>query len=75
MSEIEPSLQLLYRLMLDGGSILSCNRYGEIYVADVEPNPEFNTAEVITKYGSDHGPFLIVLRREGECSRLLRKLL
>lgn len=61
MSGIAPTLQLLYRLIFDGGYILSCNqdRYGE-YVVEIEPNPAFDFDEVKTRYGN-YSPFHIML--------------
>lgn len=63
MSHIAPTLHLLYRLMLDGGHVLSCNQNGdgETYVVEIEPNPTFDCNEVRTRYGKGYGPFQIIL--------------
>jgi hypothetical protein len=54
-------LRLLYKLVLDGGKVISCSKQEDTYVILVEPAAHLGTNDLRTRYGRGYGPFNIPL--------------
>lgn len=60
------SLKLLYRIILDGGGVVSQQCMGSWYIITVEPARHLNTHQIRERYGKRYGPFVVALTPAGK---------